>query len=105
MALRVAAIIVAGGRGERAGGDVPKQFADLGDGRTMLDLTLEAFLSCAQVDEVVLAVPSGFADRVPAAARLQVVTGGARRQDSMASAFARGAAASFCSAVIVIRSR
>ena len=87
--MRVAAIIVAGGRGERAGGDVPKQFVDLGDGRTMLDLTLEAFLSCTQVDEVVLAVPSGFADRVPAAARLQVVTGGARRQDSMANAFAR----------------
>jgi 2-C-methyl-D-erythritol 4-phosphate cytidylyltransferase/2-C-methyl-D-erythritol 2,4-cyclodiphosphate synthase len=41
------------------------------------------------VDEIVLAVPSGFADRVPAAARLQVVTGGARRQDSMANAFAR----------------
>ena len=87
--MRVAAIIVAGGRGERAGGGVPKQFVDLGGGRTMLDLTLEAFLSCAQVDHVVLAVPSGFADRIPEAARLQVVTGGARRQDSMANAFAR----------------
>jgi 2-C-methyl-D-erythritol 4-phosphate cytidylyltransferase/2-C-methyl-D-erythritol 2,4-cyclodiphosphate synthase len=85
----VAAIIVAGGKGERAGGKVPKQFADLGNGRTMLDLTVEAFLSCREVDEVVVAVPSGFADRVPAAERLRVVAGGARRQDSMANAFAR----------------
>ena len=87
--MRVAAIIVAGGRGERAGADGPKQFLDLGDGRTMLDLTVHAFLSCAQVDEVVVAVPPGFADRVPATARLQVVEGGARRQDSMVNAFAR----------------
>ncbi len=87
--MSVAAIIVAGGKGERAGAKVPKQFADLGDGRTMLDLTLEAFLSCKEVDEVVVAVPSGFTDRVPAAERLRVVAGGARRQDSTANAFAR----------------
>jgi 2-C-methyl-D-erythritol 4-phosphate cytidylyltransferase/2-C-methyl-D-erythritol 2,4-cyclodiphosphate synthase len=86
--MRVAAIVVAGGKGERAGGPLPKQFVDLGDGRTMLDVTLEAFLSCTQVNEVVVAVPPGFAERVPASARLQVVTGGARRQDSMAHAFA-----------------
>ena len=87
--MRVAAVIVAGGKGERAGTELPKQFVDLGDGRTMLDLTLQAFLSCPQVDEVIVAVPPGFADHVPATARLQVVAGGARRQDSMANAFAR----------------
>ncbi len=87
--MHVAAIIVAAGTGERAGTELPKQFVDLGDGRTMLDLTLQAFLSCPQVDEVIVAVPPGFADRVRATARLQVVAGGARRQDSMANAFAR----------------
>jgi 2-C-methyl-D-erythritol 4-phosphate cytidylyltransferase/2-C-methyl-D-erythritol 2,4-cyclodiphosphate synthase len=86
--MRVAAIIVAAGKGERAGGAQPKQFVDLGDGRTMLDVTLDAFLSCTQVNEVVVAVPPDFADRVPTSARLQVVAGGARRQDSMANAFA-----------------
>jgi 2-C-methyl-D-erythritol 4-phosphate cytidylyltransferase/2-C-methyl-D-erythritol 2,4-cyclodiphosphate synthase len=85
--MRVAAIIVAGGTGQRAGAHVPKQFVDLGGGRTMLDLTVQAFLSCAQVDEVVVAVPPGYADRVATSARLQVVQGGARRQDSMANAF------------------
>jgi 2-C-methyl-D-erythritol 4-phosphate cytidylyltransferase/2-C-methyl-D-erythritol 2,4-cyclodiphosphate synthase len=87
--MRVAAIIVAGGKGERAGGGLPKQFVDLGHGRTMLDLTIEAFVTCAQVDDVVVAVPPGFADRVPRSPRLHVVTGGARRQDSMANAFAQ----------------
>ncbi|HUE86632.1 MAG TPA: 2-C-methyl-D-erythritol 4-phosphate cytidylyltransferase [Vicinamibacterales bacterium] len=87
--MRVAAIIVAGGKGERAGAALPKQFLDLGDGRTMLEVTVQAFLSCPQIDEVVVAVPPGFASRVAASARLQVVDGGARRQDSMANAFAR----------------
>ena len=34
--MRVAAIIVAAGRGARLGGVRPKQFLDLGDGKTML---------------------------------------------------------------------
>lgn len=89
MATRVAAIIVAGGQGTRTGADLPKQFVEIAHGRTMLDVTLQAFLSCAEVDEVIVAVPAGFADRVPSAARLQIVAGGARRQDSMANALAR----------------
>jgi 2-C-methyl-D-erythritol 4-phosphate cytidylyltransferase / 2-C-methyl-D-erythritol 2,4-cyclodiphosphate synthase len=40
----VAAVIVAGGRGERAGGDLPKQYRDIA-GAPMLRSTLEAFLS------------------------------------------------------------
>jgi len=87
--MHVAAIIVAAGKGERAGGEQPKQFVDLGDGRTMLDLSIDAFLSCSDVDEVVVAVPPGFADRVRPSARVHIVEGGARRQDSMANAFAR----------------
>ena len=65
--MSVAAIIVAGGKGERAGAEVPKQFADLGDGRTMLDLTFEAFLSCKEVGRSGRCGPVRLYRRVPAA--------------------------------------
>jgi 2-C-methyl-D-erythritol 4-phosphate cytidylyltransferase/2-C-methyl-D-erythritol 2,4-cyclodiphosphate synthase len=91
--MHVAAIIVAGGKGERAGAAQPKQFIDLGDGRTMLDLSVQVFLSCDEVSEVVVAVPPGYLARVKTSQRLRVVEGGARRQDSMAHAFAQVSAA------------
>lgn len=86
--MHVAAIIVAAGRGVRAGAGEPKQFLDLGGGRTMVGLSIEAFLSAPEVEEIIVAVPAGFAGRVPASSRVRVVEGGARRQDSMANAFA-----------------
>jgi 2-C-methyl-D-erythritol 4-phosphate cytidylyltransferase len=46
--MRVAALIVAAGRGTRMGGDTAKQYLDL-DGRTILFHTLEKFLSHAAV--------------------------------------------------------
>jgi 2-C-methyl-D-erythritol 4-phosphate cytidylyltransferase len=87
--MHVAAIIVAGGKGERAAAAVPKQFVDLGGGRTMLQMSIAAFLAAPQITEVVVAVPPGYTDRVHTSSRLQVVEGGPRRQDSMANAFAR----------------
>jgi 2-C-methyl-D-erythritol 4-phosphate cytidylyltransferase/2-C-methyl-D-erythritol 2,4-cyclodiphosphate synthase len=86
--MHVAAIIVAGGRGERAGAGVPKQFVDLGGGRTMLDMTIAAFVATPQITEVIVAVPAGYLDRVRSSERVRAVEGGARRQDSMANAFA-----------------
>lgn len=44
----VAAIVVAGGRGERAGGDMPKQYRDIA-GEPMIRPTLRAFLNHTQV--------------------------------------------------------
>jgi 2-C-methyl-D-erythritol 4-phosphate cytidylyltransferase / 2-C-methyl-D-erythritol 2,4-cyclodiphosphate synthase len=44
----VAAIVVAGGRGERAGSDMPKQYRDIA-GEPMIRPTLRAFLNHAQV--------------------------------------------------------
>jgi 2-C-methyl-D-erythritol 4-phosphate cytidylyltransferase/2-C-methyl-D-erythritol 2,4-cyclodiphosphate synthase len=79
---------VAGGKGERAGLTQPKQFVDLGGGRTMLDMTIAAFASLAQVTEVIVAVPTEYVGRVATSPRVRVVAGGARRQDSMARAFA-----------------
>jgi 2-C-methyl-D-erythritol 4-phosphate cytidylyltransferase/2-C-methyl-D-erythritol 2,4-cyclodiphosphate synthase len=87
--MHVTAIIVAGGKGERAQAGEPKQFVDLGNGRTMVSMSIEAFLASELVSDVIVAVPPGLESRVPSSSRVQVVAGGARRQDSMANAFAR----------------
>ena len=52
---KVTAIITAGGRGVRIGGDVPKQFLHIA-GRPILEHTLENFKSTGLVGEVVLVV-------------------------------------------------
>ena len=50
---RIATLIVAAGRGTRAGGDVPKQYAALGGGNdTVLGRSVDAFLSAPLVDAV-----------------------------------------------------
>jgi 2-C-methyl-D-erythritol 4-phosphate cytidylyltransferase/2-C-methyl-D-erythritol 2,4-cyclodiphosphate synthase len=87
----VTAIIAAGGRGERFGAEQPKQLVFIG-GRTMLERSVDAFLTHAAVDEVVVALPAELAGRPPAyltqaAKPLRIVAGGARRQDSVAAAF------------------
>ncbi len=87
--MSLSAIIVAAGKGTRLGADQPKQFLDLGDGRTMVDLSVEAFLAVPDVGQIIVAVPQGWTDRVSAGGRVEVVAGGVRRQDSMANAFAR----------------
>jgi len=95
--MHVAAIIAAGGRGVRLGADRPKQFLELG-GRSILDLSISALAASDRVDEIVVAVP---ADHLEAAGAswagrggtpVRFVAGGARRQDSVANAFARTAA-------------
>ncbi|MFX8910819.1 2-C-methyl-D-erythritol 4-phosphate cytidylyltransferase, partial [Acinetobacter baumannii] len=48
-----AAVIVAAGRGTRAGGPVPKQYVRIG-GRTILDHTLSLFLAHPRIDRVVV---------------------------------------------------
>ena len=45
------AIIVAAGRGTRAGGDVPKQWQIL-FGKRVLDWTIEAFQSHSKIDDI-----------------------------------------------------
>jgi 2-C-methyl-D-erythritol 4-phosphate cytidylyltransferase / 2-C-methyl-D-erythritol 2,4-cyclodiphosphate synthase len=89
--MHVAAIIAAGGQGQRLGAEVPKQFLPIG-GRTLLDYSVEAFLSCARVDEVVIALPPASMPEVGTSLgsmpRVSLVAGGARRQDSVENAFA-----------------
>ncbi len=83
----VAAIIVAAGRGERLGGEQPKQLMDLG-GRTLLQRSVAAFDTHAAIGALVVVLPPEFvadgASLVGTTSRpCRWVAGGARRQDSV----------------------
>lgn len=85
----VSAIIAAAGRGRRLGAAVPKQALELG-GRPMLQWSVEAFLDCGSVNEVVVVVPPEWVDEPPPylrTARVKLVAGGERRQDSVGNGF------------------
>ncbi len=87
--MSVAVIIAAGGQGTRLGAGVPKQWLAIG-GRSLLDRSVAAFDAHPRVTEIVIVVPPGAGDAaVPATTTPQrIVTGGARRQDSVAEGFA-----------------
>ncbi|MDA1094988.1 MAG: 2-C-methyl-D-erythritol 4-phosphate cytidylyltransferase [Acidobacteria bacterium] len=89
--IKVSAIIAAAGRGARMGSGTPKQDLSLG-GTTILQRTVTAFDRSGRVDEIVLVVPPPVSgeDVVPRPAShtpLRIVTGGRRRQDSVALGF------------------
>jgi 2-C-methyl-D-erythritol 4-phosphate cytidylyltransferase / 2-C-methyl-D-erythritol 2,4-cyclodiphosphate synthase len=79
--MHVTAIIAAGGAGRRLGSSIPKQLLDIGGG-TMLEHSVNAFISHARVSDVVVVLPEHAA--IPG---VRVVAGGARRQDSVANGF------------------
>jgi 2-C-methyl-D-erythritol 4-phosphate cytidylyltransferase len=90
--MRVVAIVAAGGQGARLGLAVPKQFVELG-GRTILDRSVSAVAACESIEKVIVALPADHAVQPPPYltrpdGRVMVVAGGARRQDSVANAFA-----------------
>lgn len=82
----VAAVVVAAGRGLRAGGDVPKQFRRIG-GETMLHRTLTALLEVPKLAAVQPVIHPDDRDRYAAIAHdariLAPVFGGATRQASV----------------------
>jgi 2-C-methyl-D-erythritol 4-phosphate cytidylyltransferase/2-C-methyl-D-erythritol 2,4-cyclodiphosphate synthase len=89
----VSAIIAGGGFGLRFGADHPKQLATLA-GRTILQRSLDAFVSSAVIDDIVVALPAALAADPPDYLRSRskpvfVVEGGERRQDSVRRAFDR----------------
>ena len=49
--MTVAALLLAGGRGIRAGGDIPKQYRKIG-GKTILRWAIDSFLASPLVDDV-----------------------------------------------------
>ena len=86
--MHVSAIIAAGGRGARFGGERPKQLQPLA-GVPILKRTVDAFLNGYPFDEVIVALPSDLAANPPSYLDdVIVVEGGERRQDSVAKAFA-----------------
>lgn len=90
--MHVVGLIAAGGQGSRLGSSTPKQFLLLGR-RTILERSLAALASCGRISSIVVALPPEYAENPPpyvqsADGRVTVVAGGARRQDSVALAFA-----------------
>ncbi|MEE3202127.1 MAG: 2-C-methyl-D-erythritol 4-phosphate cytidylyltransferase [Acidobacteriota bacterium] len=86
--MRVSAVIAAGGQGTRVGGDVPKQLQNLG-GKTLLGMAIKPFDKCRRVDEIVIVLPEAFKETestmcIQSETPLRLVSGGSRRQDSVA---------------------
>jgi 2-C-methyl-D-erythritol 4-phosphate cytidylyltransferase/2-C-methyl-D-erythritol 2,4-cyclodiphosphate synthase len=90
--MRVVAIIVAAGRGSRAGGGMPKQYRRVA-GRPLLAATLDAFMSHPEIDAVLCAIHPDDRDLYDAAVAdfsgqgvprlLEPAAGGATRQISV----------------------
>ena len=86
--MKVAAVIVAGGSGLRAGGDIPKQYQHV-RGRAVIAHTIEVFASHPEVDLIQPVIGEGhaelFQDAAGEAAALAPAFGGASRQASVKS--------------------
>jgi len=86
MAARIAAIVLAGGRGTRSGSDLPKQYKEL-DGEPVIVPSLRLFLEHPQISLVQPVIHPDDQDRYAAVARdLDLpapVMGGSTRQDSV----------------------
>ncbi len=84
--MTVAALIVAAGKGERAGGDLPKQFAPLG-GKALVAHSVDAFAAHPGVDSIYIVIGAGQEAALSAALEGRVVSGvfigGAERSDSV----------------------
>ena len=52
--MRNIVFILAGGTGSRVGGETPKQFLPLEDGRSVLEHSVDAFEACHYIDEIVV---------------------------------------------------
>lgn len=88
---RVAAIVVAGGRGARFGGERPKQFVEV-RGRSLVQRAVDAFVTSPHVQDVIVVLPEEEAANPGAVlgasgSAVRVVPGGERRQDSVANGF------------------
>ncbi len=88
--MTIAAIIVAAGTGQRLGGDLPKQFLDLG-GVPLLARTVWAFDRTEEIDRILVALPESYLEHArrevfqPIRWRLdlELLAGGEERSDSV----------------------
>lgn len=110
MTLAVAALIVAAGRGLRAGADAPKQYRQIG-GLPVLCRALAPFLAAERIRSVQVVIGAGDASRYREAAAtlpdshrarlLAPVVGGDSRQDSVRAGLQALVASGFDGAVLV----
>jgi 2-C-methyl-D-erythritol 4-phosphate cytidylyltransferase len=87
--MSIAALILAGGKGERVGGNIPKQFHLLAS-KKLVNYSLEAFDSLEEIEEIVLVLPPFFAEMLQIKMDLKqfgklkaIASGGELRQDSV----------------------
>ena len=91
-------VIVAGGVGSRMGANMPKQFLDL-NGRPIIMHTLQAFLDCAELEQIYMGVHPEWVDYmadlvlqhidVQEQSRVHLVPGGAERNDTIMNVIAQ----------------
>ncbi|MBW6494985.1 MAG: 2-C-methyl-D-erythritol 4-phosphate cytidylyltransferase, partial [Burkholderiaceae bacterium] len=83
------AIVPAAGSGSRLGGDIPKQYLEIG-GRSLLERSVAPLLAATWIDEVFVIVAPGdkrVPERLGADARLRILAlGGATRRDTVLNA-------------------
>jgi len=87
--MKTVALVVAGGRGTRMGGGIPKQFLRLGKLPVLVHALL-VFQRSRRISQIVLVVSKGFSERAEALVGkhrlgkvVRVVMGGKERQDSV----------------------
>jgi 2-C-methyl-D-erythritol 4-phosphate cytidylyltransferase len=97
--MRMVAVVLGGGVGQRLGAGVPKQLLTLG-GRTLIERCVAAFEAAPGVDEILVVMASGWTAQVKAILAdggygkvTDVIEGGATRPDSTRVALAAIAAA------------
>lgn len=81
---KIAQILVAAGKGARVGGDVAKQYRNLG-GQTVLERTVAATLTAGLIHDTVVVIAQGDtkAKEILSRFNLRFTTGGASRTDSV----------------------
>lgn len=75
--MKLGAVIVAAGRGERLGNPIPKAHLLLGE-KPLFQYSLDLFLNHSQISEIVLVTNTSVSQE-----KVKVIEGGARRQDSV----------------------
>jgi 2-C-methyl-D-erythritol 4-phosphate cytidylyltransferase len=90
------AVIVAAGRGERLGAELPKALVEVA-GQPLVHWSIDALAGVEQIDEIVLALPAG----TPAPPGVTAVDGGAVRSDSVRRALAASTPAGAGEVVVV----
>ena len=97
--MRVVAVVLGGGKGQRIGGPLPKQLLAL-RGRTLLEHCVAAFEQAPGVDEILVVMAGGYVEQVRAMLAdvgygkvTGVIAGGVARSDSTRVALAAIAAA------------